>query len=395
MKSRIISVTFVVIATTMIGVGIIAPLMPLYAQQLGATGLQLGIVFAAFAATRMIFTPLFGRISDRYGRKPFLLTGLVVFTFLSLGYIWSRTVLDLTVVRLLHGASSALVIPIAFAYVGDLTPENEEGKYMGLLNIAIFIGMGIGPFAGGKLADLYSIRAAFWALFGFGAIASLLVLILMPDVRIKQHDKHVKPPTLRRIMADPLVGGLFTIRAGSAVRRAIVMAFLPAFADYVGLTKTDMGSMISIFIVAAALMQYPAGLLADRFNKTKIVLVGELLATASFALFPLIRTFPHLMAVGFIAGIAGGLAMPSILAITTEVGRDYGMASMMGLFDAAMGFGMLFGALTAGAVMDIAGVRTVFYYGVAIGFVAIFVFAILARKQRRQVQSGGASADAQ
>ncbi|NQU08615.1 MAG: MFS transporter [Candidatus Abyssubacteria bacterium] len=384
MKSRIISVIFIVIAVTMIGVGIIAPLMPVYAQQMGATGMELGVIFAAFAATRMIFTPIVGRISDRFGRKWFLLCGLLAFTLLSLGYVASQTVLHLTLMRLAHGATSALVIPIAFAYIGDITPEQEEGKYMSIVNLAIFVGMGIGPFLGGHLADAYGIRSAFWALFGFGTIASLLVIFLLPDIHARKSEFSGHLPPLRGILSDPLVGGLLTIRAGSAVRRAVVMAFLPVFADYIGLKSTHMGTMISAFIIAAALMQYPAGILADKYDRIRIVVLGEILATICFAFFPLVKSFPQLLAVGLAAGTAGGLAMPSILAINTEVGRKYGMAWMMGLFDAAMGFGMLFGALTAGAVMDAMGIRTVFYYGVFMGVAAIVAFAVLARRQHRR-----------
>jgi predicted MFS family arabinose efflux permease len=82
--------------------------------------------------------------------------------------------------------------------------------------------------------------------------------------------------------------------------------------------------------------------------------------------------------------------MPAVLAINTEVGRDYGMALMMGLCDAAMGFGMLFGALTAGAVMELTGIRAVFYYGVFMGVVAIVAFALLARRHRRDPAGFGA-----
>jgi MFS family permease len=168
------------------------------------------------------------------------------------------------------------------------------------------------------------------------------------------------------------------------------MAFLPVFAELLGLTKTHMGAMISVYIIAAALMQYPAGVLADKYSRIRIVVVGEILATVCFAFFPIVENFPQLLAVGSAAGIAGGLAMPSVLAINTEVGRDYGMALMMGLCDAAMGFGMLFGALTAGAVMELIGIRAVFYYGVFMGGVAIVAFALLARRHRRRSAGFGA-----
>ncbi|MBI4831706.1 MAG: MFS transporter [Candidatus Lindowbacteria bacterium] len=382
MNSRAIVSIFVVIATMMIGIGIIAPLMPLYAQQMGATGMWLGIIFAAFATTRMIFTPIFGRISDRFGRKWFLLTGLLAFTLLSLGYLVSNTVYELTLMRMAHGFSSALVVPIAFAYVGDLTPEKKEGRYMTVINYATFIGMAIGPFMGGRLADAYGIRSAFWALFGFGVLASTMVLLLLPDFGSRRPAEKSPLPGFRRMLSDDLVRGLLTIRAGSAARQAIVMAFLPVFAKYIGLTPTHMGALISVFIVTAAVVLYPSGILADRFDKTRIIIIGETFATICFGIFPFVKTFPQLVAGAIAAGMAGGLSMPSLLAINAEIGRDYGMASMMGLYDAAMGFGMLFATLTAGVVMDLFGVHAVFYYIVFLGLAGIGAFSFLRKQQR-------------
>jgi MFS family permease len=377
----------------MVGIGIIAPLMPVYAEQLGANGLWLGIIFAAFATTRMIFTPLFGRISDLFGRKWFLLGGLCAFTVLSLGYFASRTIYELTFMRMVHGMSSALVVPIAFAYIGDLTPQHEEGKYMSVINLSTFVGMGIGPFLGGKLADMYGIRSAFWAMFALGLLSALLVLFLLPDLRQNKTRDFVKPAPFREMFSNDMVKGIITIRAGSAVRHAIIMAFLPIFAAYIGLSKTHMGTMISVFVITAALVQYPAGLLADRYSKPLIMVIGEIAAVGCFAFFPLVTSFPQLLAVGIAAGLAGGIAMPSILAINAEIGRQYGMASMMGLVDASMGFGMLFGSLTCGIVMDAAGVQAIFYYGVIAGLIGVSAFAFFLRRHGRAQKKALALSD--
>jgi MFS family permease len=290
---------------------------------------------------------------------------------------------------MVHGVSSALVAPIAFAYIGDITPQSEEGKYMSIINLATFVGMGIGPYLGGKLADTYGIRSAFLAMFSLGTLSSLLVLLLLPDLRGKRAD-HIKPTPFRKIIANDMVKGLMTIYSGSAVRRAILMAFLPIFASYVGLSKTHMGVMISVFVVTAAVVQYPAGLLADKFRKSTIIMIGELGAIFCFALFPLVKSFGQLLAVGITAGLAGGIAMPSILAMNAEIGLEYGMASMMGLSDASMGFGMLFGALTGGLVMNAVGVRAVFYYGICASLAGVSAFTFFTRRWRRLQSIPGA-----
>jgi len=152
MLKKVFPILAVSIFSAMLGVGLIVPLLPLYAQDLGASGTQLGIIFAGYGISNSVFTPIIGRLSDRRGRKIFLCIGLLFYTILSLGYVWAANVSQLTLVRLIQGVAGAMIIPIAMAYISDLSPEGEEGKWMGYANAAFFSGFGIGPLLGGTLA---------------------------------------------------------------------------------------------------------------------------------------------------------------------------------------------------------------------------------------------------
>ena len=111
-----------------LGMGVVTPLLPLYAQSLGAAAVWVGAIMAAYGATSFLSTPFIGRLSDRRGRKRFLCLGLLCYSLLSLGYIWADSIFSLVMVRLLQGAAGGMVIPIAMAYVGDLSPRGEEGN---------------------------------------------------------------------------------------------------------------------------------------------------------------------------------------------------------------------------------------------------------------------------
>ena len=112
-----------------LGVGVVSPLLPLYAQSMATTGFWLGAIMAAYGTTSIISTPLFGQLSDRKGRKLFLCTGLLCYSALSLGYVWAGNVFSLIMVRLLQGAASGMFIPIALAYIGDISLQGEEGRW--------------------------------------------------------------------------------------------------------------------------------------------------------------------------------------------------------------------------------------------------------------------------
>jgi MFS family permease len=110
--------------TVMLGLGIIASLLPVYARTLGADGWMLGIIFSVFSLFRTLLTPVTGILSDRWGRKHFMLAGLAAYCLVSLAYIRADSIPLLILVRVLHGMAAALVIPAANAHVGDLAPRN-------------------------------------------------------------------------------------------------------------------------------------------------------------------------------------------------------------------------------------------------------------------------------
>ena len=115
MDKKIFFALFGVNFVSRIGLGIVAPLMPLYAESLGASGLWLGIMFSSFAFAQLLFLPLAGRLSDIFNRKKLITLGLLAFTIISPFYIWAPTIMMLTLVRILHGLATCLVQPVARA----------------------------------------------------------------------------------------------------------------------------------------------------------------------------------------------------------------------------------------------------------------------------------------
>ena len=187
MRRRIFNVLFISAFAAMLGLGIIAPLMPIYAKNLGATGIWLGIIFSGFSLTRAIFMPIIGRLSDKKGRKRFITSGLLSYSLISLLYPLAAKVYYLTGVRLIHGLASAMVVPVAMAYIGDIAEKGKEGSYMGTFNMALLLGTGAGPFLGGFINDSFGIAPVFYAMAGFTAIAFLAVSythLTLPTKRI-------------------------------------------------------------------------------------------------------------------------------------------------------------------------------------------------------------------
>ncbi|VBB42264.1 membrane hypothetical protein [uncultured Desulfatiglans sp.] len=127
---RIFLTLFSSVFVTTMGAGLVAPLLPVYAHELGAEALEVGLIFGSFSLTRSLFVPYFGKWSDRRGRKPFIVIGLFGYFLVSLAFAAMEGVWSLIAIRLAQGFASAMVLPVAQAYVGIIRPEHEEGRIM-------------------------------------------------------------------------------------------------------------------------------------------------------------------------------------------------------------------------------------------------------------------------
>lgn len=163
LRRPVLAILLLSVMIALLGIGIIVPVMPVFAVSLGAGGLALGSIIAVFSITRTVLQPVVGNLSDRWGRKGFLVSGLLIYSVVGLILPEATTVFNLIMIRCLHGVGSAMIVPVAMAYVGEMAPLGQEGRYMGMLNIAIFSGIGGGPLLGGVFTDIWGMAAAFYA----------------------------------------------------------------------------------------------------------------------------------------------------------------------------------------------------------------------------------------
>ena len=360
--------------SAMLGIGIIVPLLPLYAENMGATGIWIGVIFAGFSVSRAIFMPIIGRLSDSSGRKLFICIGLLIYAIMSLGYIWADNVSQLTLVRLIHGAASGMIIPIAQAYVGDISPEGEEGKWMGYFNAAFFSGIGFGPLMGGALTEHFSMSVAFFTMGVLNLLAFLIAVLFLPEIR--QREMAASPhPSFKEMSASGMVKGLFSFRLSFSLGMGAFACFLPIFATiYIGLSPTLIGVLVAVNILLMSLLGAATGKIADRFNRRALVALGSLTNLTFLALIPLGGNFWQLLGICALGGLGGAIAMPAASALIVEEGRRFGMGSTMGAFAMAMSIGMAIGPLLSGVIADFASINLVFYFGASAGLIGTGLF---------------------
>jgi len=358
-----------------LGMGIVVPLLPLYASQMGASGISLGVFFASFNVSRGLAMPFMGRLSDRTGRKRFLSVGLLAYTFLSLAYVASRDIYALTLTRTLQGIASAMVVPIGMAYAGDLSPQGREGTYMGILNVSLFGGFGFGPFLGGVLSDYFGIDASFYAMGFLSLVTFLLILLCLPgEPVVKRGDGQQLLPMVR-ILKERFLVGVLSFRLANAVSRGLYVSFLPLFANLEGgLSSSEIGIVISANLLATSALQAPAGRLADLVSRRVLVTAGGLAYATLFGILPLSSGFSSLLVISILLGGAGALPLPAALALMADRGQGYGMGTLMASFNVAQSVGLVVGPLLGGFLLDASGLLSVFVMGGIVGVAGSGIF---------------------
>jgi DHA1 family multidrug resistance protein-like MFS transporter len=362
------------IFASMLGVGIVAPLLPLYAEKMGASGIWIGMIFAGFSISRAVVMPIAGRFSDRSGRKAFLSLGLLIYAVISLGYIWADDPFQLTLVRLIQGIAAGLVIPIAQAYVGDMSPQAEEGKWQGYFNAAFFSGFGFGPLMGGTLTDHFGMSVAFYTMGSLNLAGFLVVLFFLPEaIPVKQGTKI--RPSFRKIGKSNIMKGLLWFRLAFSMGRGAFAGFLPIFAGlFLSLSATRIGILIAVNILVMALLQPLGGRISDRVSRRFLVVAGGGVNLAFLCLIPWCGDFWELLAVCLIGSLGGSVSIPAASAMIVEEGRKFGMGSTMAIFGVAFSLGMAVGPIVSGIIADALDIRAVFYFGAFMGLLGTGLF---------------------
>ena len=365
------------IFSSLLGSGIIVPLFPLYVESMGATATSLGIIFAGFSISRALVMPFAGRLSDRRGRKLILGIGLFAYALTSFAYVWADSVASLTIIRALQGISAGMILPIAQAYVGDISPEGEEGKWMGYFNAAFTIGFGVGPLMGGTIAEHFGMNFAFFTMGGLNMLAFLMVTIYLPEISRKKIEAGTKA-SLKDISDSRIIRGIFGYRVAFAMGRGVFAAFLPIYAGiHLGLSPSQVGILLAFNILLMSVLQLYAGRVADKLDRKSMVVAGGVINIASLALIPFAGNFWQLVVVCGLGGVGGAVSMPATSALVVEEGRRLGMGLVMAVFGVAFSIGMAVGPILGGMIVDSLNISAVFYFGALAGLLGAILFICL------------------
>lgn len=380
LNKKIFTALFFSMLATVTGVGIVVPLLPVYGHSLGAGGLYISMIFGSFSVSRTFLLPIFGRISDRKGRKPFIVGGLLAYALISVAFIFSKNVETLISIRFFQGIASAMIMPVTQAYIGDITPTGREGFFSGLFSMSMFLSLSIGPLLGGVINTHFGLNATFGCM-GLLALTAFSVSWLFLPSKASEHLVSSRNVSIkwRYLLTNRTLNGLFIIRMCYTTCIGIIWSFLPVFADSeFHISSSLIGFLIMTGVLTSGLLQTPMGWLADKGHQTLMMVLGAVVVSGGILYYEWAEGFRDLFLASALFGLGGGIAMPALTAIAVKEGhRIKAMGSVMGILTMAHSLGMLLGAILAGMTMDYFELRHAFPFGALIMLTGILLFGLI------------------
>ncbi len=359
-----------------------SPLLPLFAQDLGAGPEAIGLIVGVSTITGILFKLPAGMLSDLLGRRRLLLTGLLVFAGAPLVYLAIDRVWTLVLLRAFHGLATAIFAPVAMALVADLVRE-RRAEALSWYSSFGQTGRLSGRMIGGYLLLWFGFQTTFWISAGLGMI--LLILFFgfsgVAESRQSEPSRHDSLSSLleglrevgsdHRILVTSGMEGVLMTAAGA------LMAFLPLYGIQVGLNAGEIGLLFGAMGVASILIRPFMGRISDRTGRRPMILGGQIICAAVMLILPWATDFPVLLILSLVFGFGEAVIGSSTSAMVADLCKAKSLGSGMGVFGTIMDIGHAGGPILAGFLIGASGYAGAFR---GIGMILILMTAVFAAR---------------
>jgi len=353
------------------GFYLLLPTMPLFIKSIGGTESQVGLAVGIFTLAAVVFRPIVGGLLDRYGRRPFMIWGLLLFILSMYLYDWVGTIAVLLVLRVLHGASWALSTTAVSTTITDIIPTSRRGEGMGWFGMAMTVAMAIGPMLGVWVLE----NGSFHRLFLLATILSAAAFLLVFTTRISFQAK----TTARKIVLFeksvlPLTTALFFV----AIAYGGITTFLPLFGDSI---RINSGTFFLVYALALTLSRPIAGKLSDRFGEAYVVVPALAVTALSLVVLSFSNGLFGVIFAAVLYGIGFGSAQPALQAANLRLAppdkRGVASASYMTAFDLGIGLG----SIILGWISQYTGYNGLFIVCAGSVIVSAVIFLVFVRQR--------------
>lgn len=351
---------------------IYVPILPLHAQQQGASHQMVGLVVGAYGVTQFLLRVPLGVWSDRLGRrKPFISAGMLAAALGALGLALSPDPWLLFLSRALTGVAASAWVAFTVLF-SSYFAAGRAVRAMSLVTFVTGIAQMVATYSGGVIAQAFGNAATFYVGVALAVAGYLLSLRLYEETRPVASP--LSPERVLRIITVPLLLAVsFNAILSQYTAFVTTYAFTPIYAEQLGATQADQG-----FLVTANLLPYTIGMLfvsafGDKIGNRTLVAWGMGLAAVGVFVTPLTGTFPLLVGAQALNGFGRGLAFPVLMGLSIQAVPQAERATAMGVFQSVYAIGMFAGPVVGGGIADAFGLPSVFFSTAAVCLVSVLI----------------------
>lgn len=378
---------FLTVFIDLVGFGIIIPLLPIFAEKFGASGLQVGLLLMSYSLMQFFFAPLWGRLSDKVGRRPMLLLSLLASAagFTIWGFAGSLTMLFIS--RIVAGIGNAN-LAVAQAYIADVTTAENRAKGMGIVGAAFGLGFVLGPAIGGLCAHLQpGYNLAGFVAAGFSLLDLVLTFFLLPEPEKRSQagkERFVfKPGFYFRTLFNERLRLSFAIFFISTFAFANMEATLVLLTEHkFGFSPAQNGWLFAFIGLVMVITQGGLiGRLSKKYGEARLISAGALIVAAGLLLTPSTDlTWMLYLAVALLA-VGSGITTPSNQSIISKLAPTEEIGGVMGVGQSLSTLGRILGPVIGGASFQYLGMGSPYVIGAA-GMVLAFVLSLMLPKEK-------------
>jgi MFS transporter, DHA1 family, tetracycline resistance protein len=378
LKKSPLPVLFAAVLVDMMGFGIVLPLLPFYAESMGATPLQVTVLVASFSAMQLAAAPLWGRVSDKVGRRPLLIASLFASSFSYLLFGLADSFWWLLLSRMAAGAAGG-TITIAQAYVADTTAHEDRARGMGHLGAASGLGVMLGPAVGAFFSDWWGLGAPGFVAAAFCALNGTAAIFLVPESYPQERRglEEGQARTIRgwvRAMTTYPLSTLMTVYFLTISSFAAMTSVLALYLERsFGVDEKDMGMLFTLSgattVVVRGLL---LGLLVKRLGESFTVRIGILSLMMALIALPFLPGALWALGIAALYAFGAGTLFPALASLVSRATDRGSQGSIMGGSQVVGGLGRVIGPLWAGLFFQEVGISTPFTVGAVMVLLALF-----------------------
>lgn len=332
LKRRALLAVLLTICVSLVGFGIVIPLLPAYGKRFAASELQIGLLFASFSVAQLLASPLLGEWSDRWGRRPVLILSLLGSALSFVILAWAPSLGWLFVSRLVDGFTGGN-ITTARAYIADISEPRERARNFGLIGAAFGLGFILGPALGGALAH-FGLAVPAWFAVGLSLASAGLAWAWLPET-VHHYPTRSGPPwrELPQFVRQSPVGGLLLINFMMWTGFSVYQTTFPLFADMrFRMTPTQVGYVLAFVGLVAIVMQGAVvGRVVRRVGERLTFMLGLLLNVVGLVGASLTHSIWLFYGLAGLASAGGALALPAFTSILSQSVREDEQGRLQGV----------------------------------------------------------------